>query len=186
MQKPLQIVFRHIEPSEALEARIRKEADRLETFSDHIISCHVVITTPHKHHQKGQLYEVQIDVKVPQKELFVGHGQHDKHSHEDPYVAIRDAFNKMQRQLEDYVRRIKGKVKHHEAPAHGHVIQIFPSMDYGTIETPDSRQIYFHRNSVLDTNFDELKTGTEVRFVEEQGEEGPQASTVQLIGKHHL
>jgi cold shock CspA family protein len=47
-------------------------------------------------------------------------------------------------------------------------------------------EIYFHRNSVLDADFDKLKIGTEVRFVEEAGDKGPQASTVKVVGKHHI
>jgi cold shock CspA family protein len=58
--------------------------------------------------------------------------------------------------------------------------------DYGMIKMPDGRQIYFHRNSVLDGAYDKLIEGSEVRFVEEAGDEGPQASTVILIGKHHI
>jgi len=186
MQKPLQIAFRHMPHSKALEARIRKETERLETLSEQIISCHVVIATPHRHHQQGQLFEVRIDLQAPKRGLHVGHGQHDKQAHEDPYIAIRDAFDAMQRQLEDYVWRIKRKVKQHETPAHGLVIKLFPHADYGTIETPVGRQIYFHRNSVLHSAFDTLATGAKVRFVEEQGEKGPQASSVQLIGRHRL
>jgi cold shock CspA family protein len=56
----------------------------------------------------------------------------------------------------------------------------------GFIETADGREVFFHRNSVLDEAFDRLTVGSEVRFVEEMGEKGPQASTVRLIGKHHL
>jgi len=58
--------------------------------------------------------------------------------------------------------------------------------DYGRIETPDNRVIYFHRNSVLNDGFDKLDIGSEVRFVEEMGERGPQASTVTPVGKHHV
>ena len=63
---------------------------------------------------------------------------------------------------------------------------ISPEENFGIIETPDGREIYFHRNSLLDENLDDLDVGTEVRFHEEMGEEGPQASTVQVIGKHHI
>ena len=56
----------------------------------------------------------------------------------------------------------------------------------GFIETADGHEVCFHRNSVLDDAFDRLTVGSEVRFVEELGEKGPQASTVHEIGKHHL
>lgn len=101
-------------------------------------------------------------------------------------MAIRDAFDAMTRQLEDYARKRRGKVKHHETPAHGRISSLHPEEDYGRIKTPDDRLVYFHRHSVLDNAFDRLTVGSEVRFVEEAGERGPQASTVTLIGKHHV
>jgi cold shock CspA family protein len=92
----------------------------------------------------------------------------------------------MRRQLEDYARTLRGDVKTHELPDHGHIVELVPAEDYGRIETPDGRSVYFHRNSVLDGDFDDLEEGAEVRFAEESGAEGPQASTVHVIGKHHI
>ena len=117
MQKPLQINFRHMDPSAAAEARIREEVGKLESFCDQIVGCHVTFEAPHQHHHQGKLYSVRIDVTVPGKEIVVNREHHDKHAHEDPYVAIRDAFNAMQRQLRDFVQRQRGKVKHHERQA---------------------------------------------------------------------
>ena len=187
MQIPLQITFRDMEPSDAVEAAIREKAAKLDHFYEHNMSCRVMVEAPHGHHHQGRLYQVRIDMTVPDGELLVTHEHHHKdHSHEDVYVAIRDAFNAMKRQLEDYARKRRGKVKTHETPAHGHVSSLSPEEDYGRITTPDERLVYFHRNSVLDGAFDKLKVGSEERFVEEAGEKGPQASTVKLVGKHHI
>ena len=187
MQIPLEITFRDMEPSEAVEARIREKAAKLDHFYEHVMSCRVMVEAPHGHHHQGRLYHVRIDVTVPDGELLVTHEHHHKdHAHEDVYVAIRDAFDAMKRQLEDYARKRRGKVKTHETPAHGLVESLHSAEDYGRIETPDERLIYFHRNSVLDDAFDKLQVGSEVRFVEEMGERGPQASTVTLVGKHHV
>ncbi|MEN8106886.1 MAG: HPF/RaiA family ribosome-associated protein [Pseudomonadota bacterium] len=187
MQIPLQITFRDMEPSAAVEADIREKAGKLEWFYDQIMSCRVVVSAPHGHHHKGNLYQVRIDMTVPDGELLVTHEHHhEDHSHEDVYVAIRDAFDAMKRQLEDYARKRRGKVKKHEPPAHGRVFSLNSGEDYGRIKTPDERIIYFHRNSVLDDAFNKLEVGSEVRFVEEMGERGPQASTVTLVGKHRI
>lgn len=187
MQLPLQITFRDMEPSDAVEANIRERATRLDRFYDHIMSCRVVVESPHAHHHKGRLFQVKVDVTVPDGELTVNHGHHHKdHSHEDVYVAIRDAFAALRRQLEDYVQKRRGKTKRHEPPAHGRILSMEPDGDYGRIETPDNRVIYFHRNSVLNSGFDRLDVGSEVRFVEEPGDSGPQASTVAPVGKHHV
>ena len=187
MQTPLQITFRDMEPSAAVETKIRERAGRLEQYYDQIMSCRVMVEAPHAHHHQGKLYQVRIDLGVPDGELVVSHAHHHKdHAHEDVYVAIRDSFDAMKRQLEDYARKRRGKVKHHEPPVGGHVISLQPEEDYGKIGTPDGRVIYFHRNSVLQDAFDKLEVGSEVRFAEEAGEQGPQASSVALVGKHHV
>lgn len=186
MQIPLQITFRHMDHSDAMEAKVREKAEKLDKFADHIMSCRVVIDLEHKHHHQGKLYSVKLDITVPGKEIVIDRHSEQHHAHEDPYVAVRDAFDAAKRQLEDYVRKQRGKVKVHETAPHGKIKELFPFEDYGLIETPDGREIYFHRNSVVDENFDKLSEGDSVRFSEEMGDNGPQASTVHIEGKHHV
>lgn len=181
MQLPLQITFRNMKSSESIEARIREQAERLDRFYDRIMGCRVVVEAHHRHHHKGNLYHVRIDLTVPGSELVVNREPAQHKAHKDLYVAIRDAFNAVQRQLEDYVRRQRGDVKIHEVPPRGRILQLFLDEGYGMIETPDRREIYFHKNSVLNADFNKLKIGAEVRFVEEKGDLGPQASTVRVI-----
>jgi ribosomal subunit interface protein len=180
MRLPLQITFRHMDPSPALEARIRELAARLDRFSAHIMRCQVTIEAPHQHHRQGQRYEVGIDLTVPHGELVANREHRERQSHEDVYVALRDAFRAVRRQLEDYERQHRQDVKHHEPPLHGRVAEIYPAEDFGRIQSSDGRSIYFHRHSVLGGEFERLTTGTEVRFVEETGDHGPQASTVHV------
>jgi ribosomal subunit interface protein len=176
MKLPLQIAFRGMPPSDAIKARIEEKAAKLDEFYDRIMACRVIVEAPHRRHHQGKLYHVRVDLTVPEGEMVVSREPHEHHAHEDVYVAIRDAFDAAKRRLEDHARRERGKVKRHEEPAGGRVARLFP--DYGFIETPDGREIYFHRNSVLKEGFGRLAVGTAVRFVEEAGERGPQASTV--------
>ncbi|HIP53834.1 MAG TPA: HPF/RaiA family ribosome-associated protein [Chromatiales bacterium] len=180
MQLPLQITFRHMPPSEALEADIRKYATKLDKFYDQIMSCRVVMSPLNKRHHQGALYQVKIDLTVPGKELVVSRDSGLNHAHEDAYVAVRDAFDAMRRELEDYARRRRGQIKHHEGPPQGRISQLVPERDFGMIETADGREIYFHRNSVINADFDKLQVGMIVTFAEEQGDKGPQASTVHV------
>lgn len=186
MQLPLQVTFRNVESSESIETAIREEAERLDHIFDRIMRCNVVVEASHKHHHQGNLYHVKINLTVPGKELVVSREPGEHHAHEDLYVAIRDSFKAASRQLEAYASRKRQDVKTHEVPPHGRISELFTDEGYGTIESSDGMEIYFHRNSVLDADFDKLKIGTEVRFVEEAGDKGPQASTVKVIGKHHL
>jgi ribosomal subunit interface protein len=178
MEQPLKITFRGLDATPAIEDKIRERAERLERYYDGIIGCHVTIETPHRHHHKGKLYNVRIDLAVKGGELLVRRDPAEHHAHEDLYVAIRDAFDAARRRLQDHARRQRREVKASEPPPRARVARLFPAEGYGFLETPDHREIYFHRNSVLNGGFDRLTVGTEVRFAEEQGEEGPQASTV--------
>ncbi|HVM95170.1 MAG TPA: HPF/RaiA family ribosome-associated protein [Candidatus Acidoferrales bacterium] len=113
MQLPLQVTFRGIEPSAAVEERIRERATKLDQFHDHIIGCRVVVETPHRHHHQGKLFHVRIDVTVPHHELVVNREPLQHKAFEDVYVAIRDAFDAAERQLENLSRKQNGFVKHH-------------------------------------------------------------------------
>jgi cold shock CspA family protein/ribosome-associated translation inhibitor RaiA len=186
MQVPLEIRFHNMNRSEAIEASARARATQLERFAERIVSCRVTVEAPHKHHRQGKLYHVVVDVRLAGGELVVSRDPGQHHAHEDVHVALRDAFKAIRRRLQDYVRVQRGKLKAHEVPPHGRIVALHPDQDYGRIATPDGREIYFHRNSVLNADFDALETGIEVRFSEEPGDYGPQASTVHVIGKHHV
>lgn len=186
MEKPLQITFQNLDHSDAIEAKIREKADKLQRFSDDMMSCHVIVDAPHKHQHKGHLYQVRIDITLPGEEIAVNRHSDEHHAHEDVYVAIRDAFDNATRLLEDYVRKHRGKVKAHEHLPFGVIMTLVPEEDYGIIGGADGHEVYFHRNSVVDADFDDLLAGQRVHYHEEMGEKGPQASTVHVEGKHHV
>ena len=185
MQVPLEIVFHNVDRSPAVEAAVRERAAKLEQFAENITSCRVTVEAPHKSHQQGNLYTVRVDLHFPGGEAVANRSPAEHHAHEDVYVALRDAFKAARRQLQDRQRILRGDVKPHEAPAHGRIAGIDRERGAGRIETADGREIYFHRNSVVNGRFEQLEPGMDVRFSEEPGEKGPQASTVHLIGKHH-
>ena len=185
MQLPLQVSFRHMGHSEAIEAVVREKAAHLGRYADHIMSCRVVVGPAGKHHQYGNLYEVRIDLTVPGEEIAVTREPGGHTDYRDIRVAVRDAFDSARRRLEDYVRRRRGFVKALETTPHARVSRLFPEEGYGFLATPDGREIYFHRRSVLNDAFGRLRVGTEVAFAEEEGKQGPQASTVRPVGRHH-
>jgi ribosomal subunit interface protein len=117
MDFPLDISFRNMDPSPAVETRIREKAEKLSRFFNRIIGCTVVVEAPHRHHHKGKLYSVHIDISVPGKDLVVDRAKPLDHAHEDVYLAVRDAFKAAERQLEDHARRMRGDVKNHGTPA---------------------------------------------------------------------
>ena len=207
MKIPLQITFRHMPPTPAIEENIREKAAKLDELHDGIMGCRVAVEAPHRHHHKGKAYVVRIDLTVPGGELVVNREpkrlvpkktklgaepekefaelhEPSKHAaHEDLYVAIRDAFNAAGRKLQNHARRRRGKVKVHEPQAVARIASLVPMEDHGFLLTPDGREVYFHRNSVLAPGFDRLEIGHEVYFAEELGDKGPQASTVRPAGR---
>jgi ribosomal subunit interface protein len=179
MQVPLEISTRWIDLAPPLEAELRKRADRLERHSDRITSCRIAVERPTgNHHQEGGPYRVRVDVTVPGSELVA-----DK-SGEELYAAIRDAFDAADRQVEAWAARRRGDVKSQVLPPEGQVVRLFQEEGFGFIAAPDGQEVYFHRNAVLDPpGFEKLEVGSRVRFAQEQGFEGPQATTVNLVGK---
>jgi ribosomal subunit interface protein len=178
MQVPLQITTRDVAHSDALEAHIREKAAKLEEFHPHITSCRVRVEQLGQHHQQGRQFRVRIDVRAPGKEIVA-----NRDHHEDVYVALRDAFDSVKRQLEETVRLQRGAVKVHETPQHGEVARLLREEGYGFIQTADGRELYFSRENVVHPGFDELEAGTPVQFIEEDAAEGPQAKRVS-VGKH--
>jgi len=192
-----QITFRNMESSEPLEEAVRKEAGKLDRFFPRIMSCRVAIEGPRRQ-EFGGLFRVRIELGVPREELVVertptlhtslqaaaAKGKTKKsephRERRDAARAVHEAFTEMRRRLQNHARRMRGQTKASEGMLAGTVVRLAPDQDFGFIET-EGREIYFHRNSVLDGHFDRLRIGNPVRFAEEAGEKGPQASTVRLV-----
>lgn len=188
MTIPIKITFRNMDPSAAVEARIREQAEKLEQFDARLHWCNAVVESAGKHKRKGRLYKVTLNLGLPGKTLQVNRAGPENAAHSDIYVAIRDSFDAATRQIEDFARVRRLDVKTHETPLHGAVTRHFADQGYGFIETSTGEEIYFHRNSVINDGFDKLAVGAEVRLDVAYGEseKGPQATTVRPVGKHHI
>jgi ribosomal subunit interface protein len=179
---PLQITFSNMTPSEAIRARIEELAAKLDRFHARIMSCRVVVRAPNRRQRTGRLYHVNIDLKLPGHEIAINRDPPQDHSHEDVYVAIRDAFNALVRRIEDATRERRGDIKTHIEQPSGQIVRIFPQEDYGFIEDKVGGEIYFHANAVHNNGFSKLKIGTKVRYQAEPGDKGFQATIVKPIG----
>jgi cold shock CspA family protein/ribosome-associated translation inhibitor RaiA len=182
MQIPVEITYKGLGSTEALDQRIHDWVGKLERVFDRITRCEVLVETPHRHRRQGNAFHVRVRLTVPGGEIVVSHDPGPEGAHEDAYVALRDAFLAARRQLEDHVRaRLRRETKTRELKQHGRVTFIDVEREWGWLEPNDGRRIYFHGHSVLG-GMDELHVGDEVRFDEERGNQGPQASTVERIG----
>ncbi len=181
MQSALQVLYRDMERSDALETRIRARADKLEQFHRRITGCRVTVEESHRHQNQGRHFGVSVDVQVPGRGPIVSSMRH----HEDVYVALRDAFDAVERRLEEDTREVRGEVKAHDTPQHGKVARLDAKEGFGFIETADGRELYFGRENVVHPSFDRLEPGTEVQFNEVVAGEGAQAKRVSA-GKHRF
>jgi len=177
MKLSLQVTARNLELTDAIKAEITEKVEKLENFCDQILKCRVVVDSPHRHSHDGKLYNVNIDLKVPGSEIVI-----KREPNEDLYLAIRDSFNAAKRKLEDFVAQQRREIKHHEETPHGKISSLFLDKGYGFLAKIDGSEVYFHENSVLNKGFERLKIGMEVRFAEELGVKGPQASSVTVLG----
>ncbi len=204
MQSQLQITFRNMKPLKEAEAWIREAAAKLENLYSQIMGCRVELQVPHRHHKKGSLYHVRIDLTLPGGEIVVKRepslssrarqldegeihkGSEVRSAHKDLQLVINDAFKAAGRRLQDYARRQRGDVKSRAPLTEARVSKILAKEGYGFLTSGDGREIYFHKNSVLGQAFPRLKVGTMVRFAEEAGEKGPQASTVHIFPRQGI
>ncbi len=177
MKLSLQITTRNFELTEAIRSEITEKVEKLEKFCDQIMKCRVVVDSPNRRSHDGRLYNVNIDLKVPGSEIVI-----KREPNEDLYVAIRDSFAAARRKLEEFVDQQRREVKRHEETPHGKIASLFPDKGFGFLARLDGSEVYFHENSVLNRGFEKLKVGMRVRFAEEQGAKGPQASSVTILG----
>jgi ribosomal subunit interface protein len=188
VQIPVEITFHNIQRSEWVEEAIREKIARLEKLFDRLVTCRVRVERRATNATNSIPPVVRIEVGVPgHKDLVVSHEpEHLQQKFQDPDMrnAINEAFRIAERQLLDFKEQLKGRTK---APLHdganqflGQVAELAPEADHGFLLTKEGGLLYFHRNSLLTGDFDSLKRGDEVHYVEDLGDTGPIASKVRV------
>ena len=181
MDTPLELVFHNLASSPRVEAEVQKRVDKLDRLYDHLVGCRVSVELLHRQHQTGNLFEVHIEMRVPGTVLVVSREPHrprEKYADPDLQVVLRDAFKAAERQLLEFKHRQSGEVKPHDEAFAGQISQLYPREDHGFILTHEGTQLYFHRNSLVQGEFDRLQRGDKVHFVETVGDTGPIATKV--------
>jgi cold shock CspA family protein/ribosome-associated translation inhibitor RaiA len=191
MQTPVEIDFQGLQATEQLRACVTRNISTLEQRFGRVTACRVVIRGPSERHRKGGAFDVSIRLTLPQgREVDIGRSEGRVKDADtdnrllDPVVALNDAFKRARRRLQDHARRMQGHVKAHDGPPVATVTRFDDAGGFGFLETPDGREVYFHKNSILDDGARNVAPGTRVTFFEEMGDKGPQASTVRVLGKH--
>ncbi|MGH1395522.1 MAG: HPF/RaiA family ribosome-associated protein [Trichormus sp.] len=188
MQVPLEITYRNLEKTAAIDNLIQEKVAKLEHICSYINSCHIAVEKIHDRPRSGSPYRVRIDITVPPGHELVAHSNPGQSIHYDPLdTVIRDAFDAARQQLVKLtqIQQQSDRAQNQEASAEitGLVTKLFRDQGYGFIKNLDGQEIYFHRNSVLHHDFERLEIGTGVHCAIEEGEEGLQASTVKIVDK---
>lgn len=187
METPIQIDFQGMGANQEVKDAIARHVKQFEARFGRVTAGRVVLKAPGGHHHTGGLFDVNIHLALPEgRDVNVGHTRQDDERYANLDFAINDTFKRARRQLQDRVRKLQGDVKLHEGPPIGTVRELDPRGEFGFLETADGRQIYFHRNSVLNGGFPLLTVDARVTYAEEEGDKGPQASTVRLLKKHGM
>lgn len=188
METPLTITFRHMEVDPVIENLIHTKFHKLKEVCSYITHGRVVVEEPHRHRQRHKAYGVTLVVTVPPgHELVIKEEPSRMKQPVGLDATVRRAFERMRRKLRSLVKIQDRQIKHHEpAKQEGVVAQVFPLEGYGFVRTVEGEEIYFHRNSVLNGDFEDLEEGLPVRFHRERGFKGPQASSLELVrnGRH--
>ena len=185
MQIPVEIVWHEMEPLPHVEKRVNERVARLEKFFDRIVGCRVVVESAHRRHRKGNEYEVRVDVTVPGGLLSIDRRPGDDHAHHDLLVAVRDAFDAMERRLRRWKDEHSGRPELGESPLlQGKIAELDAQAGGGQIAVTDGRLIYFHRNAVIDGSFEAMEVGSpvELTIAPEDDATNLHASMVRRIG----
>ena len=188
LQVPLEIAFHNIESSAWAEQEIRARVADLEKLYDRLTSCRVRIDQRAKDRIGTIPPVVHIELGIPgRSDLVVSHEPDHllrKYRHPDLHKAINEAFRIAARQLVDLKGQRDGRSKdaHHDAgnQSLGQVAEITPEQDFGFLMTKEGGLLYFHRNSLLNGDFDRLERGDEVHYNEDMGDTGPIATKVRV------
>ncbi|MBC5795769.1 cold shock domain-containing protein [Sphaerospermopsis sp. LEGE 00249] len=183
-----EITYRNVEKSEAIDNLVHEKIAKLENICNYINSCHIAIEKIHDRPRSGSPYRVRIDLTVPPgHELAAEKNPGEGVQYQPLDAVVRETFDAMRQQLVKLTqlqRASEQAGRYEEAQeSTGLVTKLFREDGYGFLKTLDGREIYFHQNSVLHHDFDRLGIGTGVHFSLEDGEEGPQASTVKIVDK---
>jgi cold shock CspA family protein/ribosome-associated translation inhibitor RaiA len=187
MQTAPELIFHDVDRSAWVENYILERVQRLDKFAEGITSCRVSLTQDQASHQKGNRYRVMVEVRMPPNhDLAARKAKVIREMQTQLPALINLAFGAIERQLKKTAQLRRGEMKNQENRHHGHgIVEKLFDEGYGFLRpVDDDRQVYFHRNSVLHGDFERLAIGTEVRFTPQDGDDGPQASSVQIVAKY--
>jgi len=93
MKPAVDVIYRDLDASNALNSIIHKKFAKLSRYSDQITHSRVVLDIPHKH--KGKHFRASIEMSVKGTPVTITHDDSSIH------LAVRDAFSSAERKLKN-------------------------------------------------------------------------------------
>ena len=171
----LEIESRNVGMTPRWKSEIESRMADLQRRHEDLIHGRVTLTKNLHHKKLANVAEALIVVTLPGRQTMTARKE-DKTFEE----AIRTAFNAIAIELRKY-REKRGRTEVRTSPIppfQGVVCKLFPKEGYGFILKEGGGEVYFHKHALQGLTFDELNDGADVAFNIEEGEKGPQASTV--------
>lgn len=186
MQIPLEISFHKLAKPDWAEDEIRARVEKLEKLYSGLVGCRVRVDQRAEEARTPPVVRIEISVPGHQDLVVAYEPQRLQKRFQNPDLsnAISDAFAAAERQLIDFKRQREGGAQFdpHDGSNQflGQVAELNPDQDHGFLMTKEGSLLYFHRNAMQTGEFDRLKRGDELHYVEELGDTGPIASKVRL------
>ena len=188
MERPLQLSYKALERSEFLDKLIRERAEKLDRFHPNVIGCRVVVEVPHRSAESGKTaIGITVEVEVAGRSVVIGKSETERREiKNDQSAIVGQAFDAVQRQLEDSSRTRRDHVRHADGTLQtGQIVRLFHDAGYGFVELKGSPDLHFTRDEVANDCFDALEVGMMVQVTPSPalGPMGPRASDVRLFNK---
>jgi len=188
MQRPLQITYKGLDRSDALDALITRRVASLEALHARLIGCRVVVEVPHRGAESGKVaIAVSVEVDIAGRPALIGKAQEERReAKEDQTAAFNAAFNAVERQVERIAEQRRETPRGGgSAGEEGMIVRLFRDEGYGFVQIDNSPVLSFSRNAVAGDDFDALQDGMMVHVTRasDEGPMGPQASSVRLLNK---
>ncbi|KFE33892.1 HPF/RaiA family ribosome-associated protein [Thioclava atlantica] len=175
------ISYRNIEPSEAVTTLVKRRISVLERLHDRITGCEVVLDAPQKRKVSGRVFEARLTLHIPGEDFHAERSVAQGSARDDLLLAVNRTFSAAEKHLKRQKKKMgQVEVKHHPPVLHGEVTLLERELGYGYLRADDGREVYFQRDGLTADFWDELETGSRLRFREMEGEKGPFAASVTL------
>ena len=202
MQTTPEITFKGLERTTSIDKLITRGIAKLEQVCNYIISTRITVEQIQTRHRTDNPYRILIEISIRDRPDIVVERLSNKikktvedpdkinsrpvrkrNGREDALPAfIISTFDSARRELEKIIEKQRGAVKvHPQQRAQAMVEKIFRDQEYGFLRASDGQSVYFNRNSVLHDHWEHLKVGTAVRYTQEVGDKGLQASIVEPV-----